>query len=107
VAWNLEFDQIAKELDIPFKRTGMVDVGFDSADRKKLEELQAQGDENGVPGLEIIVQARLQQLALNIRGNPPSTHPPPEKCHRDGGLSTNYGFCTISLLIYEVHRCLF
>lgn len=68
VEGNLEFDTISRELDIPFKRTGKVVVGFDSEDRKKLEELKAQGDKNGVPGLELVDQARLNQLAPNING---------------------------------------
>jgi glycerol-3-phosphate dehydrogenase len=68
VQGNLEFDTVAKELDIPFKRTGKVVVGFDDADRKKLEELKAQGEANGVPGLELIGQDRLQQLAPHVRG---------------------------------------
>lgn len=34
VEGNREFDQVAEELDIPFKRTGKLVVGFDEKDRK-------------------------------------------------------------------------
>jgi glycerol-3-phosphate dehydrogenase len=64
----LGFDQIAKELDIPFKRTGKVVVGFDEEDRAKLIKLKEQGDKNGVPGLEIIGKERINALAPYIAG---------------------------------------
>ena len=36
VEGNREFDQVAEELDIPFKRTGKLVVGFDEKDRKNI-----------------------------------------------------------------------
>lgn len=68
VEGNLEFDEIAKTLDIPFKRTGKVVVGFTEEDKAKLIALKKQGDANGIPGLEIIDQQRIKSLAPHIEG---------------------------------------
>lgn len=64
----LGFDQVAKELDIPFKRTGKVVVGFDEDDKEKLIKIKEQGDKNGVPGLEIINRERIKELAPYVDG---------------------------------------
>ncbi|HHV64910.1 MAG TPA: NAD(P)/FAD-dependent oxidoreductase [Peptococcaceae bacterium] len=64
----LEFDQVAKELDIPFKRTGKIVVGFTEDDKKKLYQLKEQGERNGVPGLEIIGREKIKELAPYVDG---------------------------------------
>lgn len=64
----LGFDQVAEALDIPFKRTGKLVVGFNEDDLNKLKSLKDQGDKNGVPGLEIISKAQIKVLAPHIRG---------------------------------------
>ncbi len=68
VEGNLEFDRVAKELDVPFRRTGKVVVGFNRDDRRRLETLKEQGETNGVPGMEIIGRNRLRQLEPHILG---------------------------------------
>ncbi len=68
VEGNAEFDKVAEELDVPFKRTGKVVVGFDKKDRESLLKYKAIGEENGVPGLEIIDKARLQELDPSAGG---------------------------------------
>ena len=68
VEGNLGFDKISKELDIPFKRTGKIVVGFTEKDKEKLLELKAQGDLNGVPDLQIINKERIKELAPHIKG---------------------------------------
>lgn len=68
VEGNTEFDQVAKELDIPFKRTGKVVVGFNEDDRKQLINTMSQGVENKCVGLEIIDKKRLNELAPNVCG---------------------------------------
>ncbi len=68
VAGCLGFDKVAKELDIPFARTGKVVVGFDEEDKDKLIRLKEQGDRNGVPGLEIIDKERIKELAPHVGG---------------------------------------
>jgi glycerol-3-phosphate dehydrogenase len=64
----LEFDQVAKELDIPFKRTGKIVVGFTEDDKAKLCQLKEQGEQNGVPGLEIIGREKIKELAPYVDG---------------------------------------
>ena len=66
---NENFDEIAKELDIPFKRTGKLVVGFTKEDKEKLIEMKEQGEINGVKGLEIIDKDRIKQLSPYVEGN--------------------------------------
>lgn len=68
VEGNLGFDKVAKELDIPFNRTGKIVVGFNEDDKVKLRQLKEQGDKNGVPGLEIIGKDRIKELAPYVDG---------------------------------------
>ncbi len=68
VAGCLDFDRTARELAIPFNRTGKVVVGFDDQDRQGLLALKAQGEANGVPGLAMIGKSKLAELAPHIRG---------------------------------------
>lgn len=64
----LEFDEIAKELDVPFERTGKVVVGFTEKDKENLEKLIKIGEENGVPGLRMIGKNELAKLAPHVDG---------------------------------------
>ena len=69
VEGNAEFDRVAKELDVPFRRTGKLIVGFTEDDRKRLEAFKARGEANGVPGLEIIDRERMDALDPSAGGN--------------------------------------
>ncbi len=69
VEGNLGFDQAAKDLDVPFRRTGKLVVGFDEDDYHGLESLKSQGDRNGCPGLELIDAAKIAGLAPGIGGH--------------------------------------
>ena len=68
VAANAGFDRLAKELDIPYKRTGKLVVGFKPEDRARLEKMKAQGEQNGVPGLSIIEKDEIRRIAPEVRG---------------------------------------
>jgi glycerol-3-phosphate dehydrogenase len=68
VEGNREFDRVAQELDVPFKRTGKVVVGFDEKDMQSLLKYKRNGEANGVQGLEIIDKARLQEMAPSAGG---------------------------------------
>ncbi|MCQ2420425.1 MAG: NAD(P)/FAD-dependent oxidoreductase, partial [Clostridia bacterium] len=68
VEGNAGFDQLAKELDIPFKRTGKLVVGFTPEDRERLEAMKAMGEKNGTPDLAIVDKAFIQKIAPNVRG---------------------------------------
>lgn len=68
VEGNKEFDQVAEELDVPFKRLGKVVVGFTEQDAKNLERFKAIGEANGAVGLEMIDKKRLNELDANAGG---------------------------------------
>ncbi len=65
---NALFPELAAELDIPFRRTGAYVLAFTEGDLSTLRELMAQGEANGVPGLEI--HRREEILAREPRVNP-------------------------------------
>lgn len=64
----LEFDEVAKELDVPFKRTGKVLVGNTDEDMESLKRTQETGRINGSKGLEIIDDQRLHELVPAVVG---------------------------------------
>ncbi len=60
--------ELAVELGVPHRRTGKLVVALEDEDRPRLEELKAQGDGNGVPGLEIVDKAAISRLAPGVQG---------------------------------------
>jgi glycerol-3-phosphate dehydrogenase len=68
VEGNRGFDWLARELDIPFKRTGKLVVGFTPEDKEQLMRMKAMGEENGVPGLKIVDKAFIKSLAPCVDG---------------------------------------
>jgi glycerol-3-phosphate dehydrogenase len=54
VAGNTLIGQICADLDIMYKKTGSLVVGFEAADRETIGKLYVNGNKNGVPGLRII-----------------------------------------------------
>lgn len=69
VEGNQEFDQVARELDVPFKRTGKLVVGFDEKDRENILKFKKIGEINGVKGMEIIDRKRMDEIDPNAGGN--------------------------------------
>ena len=69
VEGNRTFDQIAEELDIPYRRTGKLVVGFTPEDREKLEELKAQGERNGIEGIRMVKRDFIDKKAPCVGGN--------------------------------------
>jgi glycerol-3-phosphate dehydrogenase len=59
VEGNAIIDQLCSDLDIMFKKTGSLVVGFDETDRKSIEYLYVKGNKNGVPGLRIMESGEL------------------------------------------------
>lgn len=55
-------EAVTRELDVPFKRTGSLVLGFGEKDRATLEELLHKGIANGVKGLEILEQDRVREM---------------------------------------------
>lgn len=66
---NAEFDRVAEELDVPFRRCGKLIVGFGEAERVRLEALYRRGLANGVPGLKMIDRAEIKRLEPNADGD--------------------------------------
>lgn len=66
VRGNEMMDDLAKELDIPFKRNGSLVVCTKDQDRSGLELLMEKGEKNGVPGLRILDRNELLSLEPNI-----------------------------------------
>lgn len=66
---NAMFDKLAEELDFPFKRNTSLVLCFDEKDMPGLIELKERGDQNGVPGLEIIYKEKILELEPNINDN--------------------------------------
>ncbi len=58
---------LAAELGVPHRKTGKLVVALDDEGRR-LEELKAEGDRSGVPGLEIVDEAAIRRLEPLARG---------------------------------------
>jgi len=63
---NAEFDQVAAELDVPFRRCGKLIVGFGD-ERERLEKLYRRGLDNGIPGLRMIERDELKACVEHSR----------------------------------------
>lgn len=68
VEGNQEFDQVAKELGIPFKRTGKLVVGFTEHDRENILKFKAIGEQNGVTGMRMIGKEEIARIDPNAGG---------------------------------------
>lgn len=68
VEGNQEFDRVAEELGVPFRRVGKVVVGFTEKDRRSLLRFKEVGEKNGVRGLEMIDKERLNELDPSAGG---------------------------------------
>lgn len=69
VEGNRTFDQTAAELDIPYRRTGKLVVGFTDEDKERLYALKEQGEKNGIQGIEIVGREFIDQKAPKVGGN--------------------------------------
>jgi glycerol-3-phosphate dehydrogenase len=65
-AGNQQWDQLAADLGFGFKRIGELTVAFDEEQRATLDHLKRQGDQKGVPGLEIWDQERIRRQEPNL-----------------------------------------
>ena len=66
VEGNAMFDEICKDLSVPFKRIGSLVVGLDREDEKTIKEIYNRGIKNGVPGMEIWNREELKAKEPNI-----------------------------------------
>lgn len=68
VEGNEGFEQLCKELDVPYRKTGKYVVAFDDDDLATLESIMAQGKANGCKGLEIIDAQKLHSILPDVGG---------------------------------------
>jgi len=68
VEGNAGFAKLCDELGVPFNRVGKFVVALAEDDIGELERLAAQGERNGVPGLEIIDGSQMRVVEPNVKG---------------------------------------
>lgn len=66
VRGNTIIKSLCKNLDIHYKNTGSLVVGFDEHDKATINNLYNRGIKNGVPGLEILNCQKLKEMEPNI-----------------------------------------
>ncbi len=66
VEGNRGFEALAKTLDVPYKKTGKLVVGYTDDDKAILERLIATGEQNGCVGLRLIGEAEIAALEPNV-----------------------------------------
>lgn len=66
VSGNEKMEQLAKELDIPFRRNGSMVLCMEEGGRTKLEQLYEYGHENGVKGLRLLTGVQARELEPEI-----------------------------------------
>jgi len=66
VEGNRLMEELAKELDIPFRRNGSFVLCFSEEERAKMEELYQNGQKNQVPELQILNAEEVKRLEPNI-----------------------------------------
>lgn len=78
VEGNQEFDKVASELGVPFKRTGKLVVGFTEHDRQNILRFKANGEANGVKGMRMVDADEMHRIEPNAGGNLPCMFLVPE-----------------------------
>ena len=63
---NPAFDELCRNLDVPFKRTGSLVVALKADEVVTIHNLFDQGQKNGVLGMEILGQEELRRIEPNI-----------------------------------------
>lgn len=68
VEGNQGFENLCKELDIPFKNTGKILIAFDEADLNILNNIIIQGEKNGCRDLQLIDADELKRKVSGVDG---------------------------------------
>ena len=66
VLGNKMYEDLCRELEVPFSRTGSLVVAFNEDEVKTINSLYDRGVNNGVEGLEIIGMDRIQKMEPNV-----------------------------------------
>lgn len=67
VRGNEMFDEICRDLDVPFKRVGSLVTAFNHEEMETIRCLYQRGITNGVPDMKIINQEEIMELEGNIK----------------------------------------
>ena len=59
------YEELCKNLSVPYKRCGSVVLAFSDEEKELLGELLDRGNKNGVPDLKILNQEELQLVAIH------------------------------------------
>lgn len=68
VRGNAGFDRLCQELEVPFSRCGSLMLSFGPRADAVLQKKLLQGQENGVPGLELLTGAQARELEPGLAG---------------------------------------
>lgn len=60
------YPELCKRLGVPYQKSGALVIGFCEEDRRHLEMLKEQGDQNGVPGCRVIEQDEIFAMEPNL-----------------------------------------
>lgn len=66
VLGNKMYEELCRELEVPFSRTGSLVIGFNEDEVKEIWNLFNRGIKNGVEGLEVIDGTRLHEMEPNV-----------------------------------------
>ena len=69
VKGNEMFEQLCKDLDVPFKRNGSLVLAFSDEDLKTVKELYDNGNKNGVKDLKVLTKEEVLKLEPNLTNN--------------------------------------
>ena len=60
------YPDITSELDVEYKQNGVLMIAMSEAEAKRLHDFRRQGEENGVPGMRLVVGDELRALEPNL-----------------------------------------
>ena len=63
---NSMYEELCKEIDAPFKRTGSLVLAFSEEDREHLKLLYDRGIKNGIPGIKILEKEEVFKMEPNV-----------------------------------------
>lgn len=66
VRGNAMYDDICRDLDVPFKRIGSLVTAFSDEELQTIEELYQRGVNNGVPEMELLSREEVLDLEKNL-----------------------------------------
>ncbi len=62
VLGNAMFDDLCRELDVPFERSGTMIFATSEEEMREVYRLKERGDRNGVPGVRVLRQSKLLEM---------------------------------------------